>query len=47
LPVQQKFFETSGDYLIAHYMGVKVNRNLPNSDFQLGAPNNAKRVKMN
>ena len=29
LPTQQKFFEGGGDYLIATYSGVKVNRVLP------------------
>ena len=47
LPAQQKFFETGGDYLIATYSGVKVNRLLPGSTFELNAPDNAKRVKMN
>jgi outer membrane lipoprotein-sorting protein len=47
LPTQQKFFEAGGDYLIATYSGVKVNRLLPASTFELDAPNNAKRVKMN
>jgi outer membrane lipoprotein-sorting protein len=47
LPAQQKFFESGGDYTIAHYSGVKVNRVLPGSDFELNAPSSAKRVKMN
>jgi outer membrane lipoprotein-sorting protein len=47
LPAQQKFFEPGGDYLIATYSGVKVNRILPGSDFELNAPGNAKWVKMN
>jgi outer membrane lipoprotein-sorting protein len=47
LPAQQKFFESGGDYLIAHYSGVKVNRDLANSKFELNAPSDAKRVKMN
>src|SRR5579862_3038235 len=47
LPTQQKFFQTGGDYLIAHYSGVKVNRMLPGTMFELNAPENAKRVKMN
>ena len=47
LPAQQKFFQTGGDYLIAHYSGVKVNRVLPGSDFELAAAGGAKRVKMN
>jgi outer membrane lipoprotein-sorting protein len=47
LPAQQKFFESGGDYLIAHYSGVKVNRVLPGSDFELNAASGAKYVKMN
>jgi outer membrane lipoprotein-sorting protein len=47
LPVQQKFFESDGDYLIAHYTGVKVNRALPGSAFDLKPAPGAKRVKMN
>lgn len=47
LPAQQKFLESGGDYLIARYSGVKVNRILPASTFDLNAPSSAKRVKMN
>ena len=47
LPAQQEFFQPGGDYLIAHYSGVKVNRILPGSTFELNAPANAKHVKMN
>jgi outer membrane lipoprotein-sorting protein len=47
IPTQQKFFETGGDYLLAIYSGVKVNRLLPGSTFEMNAPENAKRVKMN
>jgi len=47
LPAQQKFYEPGGDYLIASYTGVKVNRALPSSAFSLNAPADAKRVKMN
>ena len=47
LPVQQKFFESTGDYLIAHYTGVKVNLFLPGSAFELQPASDAKRVKMN
>jgi len=46
LPVQQQFFEPGGDYLIAHYTAVKVNRKLPPSTFEIRAKD-AKRVKMN
>ena len=47
LPSRQEFFESGGDYLIATYSGVKVNWPLPGSTFELNAPENAKRVKMN
>ena len=47
LPTQQKFFENGGDYTIAHYSGVKVNRVLSNSTFELNAAPGAKHVKMN
>lgn len=46
LPAQQQFFEPSGDYLIAHYSAVKVNRPLEGSDFSIDAPG-AQRVKKN
>ena len=46
LPVQQKFFEPSGDYLLAHYTAVKVNRQIPSSTFTIPGSQNAKRVKM-
>ena len=46
LPVQQKFFEAGGDYSVARYSSVRVNRNLPSSAFQLHAAKDAKRVKM-
>jgi outer membrane lipoprotein-sorting protein len=44
LPAQQKFFQPGGDYLIARYKNVKVNRNLPSSTFEINAPG-AARVK--
>lgn len=46
LPVQQKFLQPGGDYFIARYTNVKVNRAIPSSAFQISAPD-AKRVKMN
>jgi outer membrane lipoprotein-sorting protein len=46
LPIQQKFFEADGDYLMTRYSEVKVNRELPASTFQIPAPSGAKRVKM-
>ncbi len=47
LPVQQKFFEPGGDYLIDRYRGVKVNRGLPPSTFEIVPAPGAKRVRMN
>ena len=47
LPVQQKFFQPGGDYLVARYSGTKVNRDLPASTFQIDAAPGAKRVIMN
>jgi outer membrane lipoprotein-sorting protein len=47
LPAQQKFFEPSGDYLVARYRGIEVNRGLSSSIFHIEAPGNAKRVPMN
>jgi outer membrane lipoprotein-sorting protein len=47
LPVQQEFFEPDGDYLIARYTTVKVNRAISSSTFEIHPANGAKRVKMN
>jgi len=47
LPVQQKFFQPGGDYFVARYTAVRVNRQLPSSTFQIPGANDAKRVKMN
>jgi hypothetical protein len=47
LPVQQKFFQPGGDYFVARYTAVKVNRQLPHSTFEISAAKGAKRVKMN
>jgi outer membrane lipoprotein-sorting protein len=46
LPVQQKFFEPGGDYLVTRYTGVKVNRQLPSSTFEIPTAKGAKHVKM-
>lgn len=46
LPIQQKFFEPSGDYLVTRYSSVRVNRSIPSSTFRLHAPKDAKRIKM-
>jgi len=34
-PLQQKFFEPSGDYLIARYADLKVNESIPSKNFRL------------
>src|ERR1035437_3308886 len=47
LPIQQKFYESGGDYLIARYSGMKVDRGLPGSAFDLQPAPGAKHVKMN
>ncbi len=47
LPTQQKFIQPGGDYLLARYTSVKMNRPLANSIFELDAPSDAKIVKMN
>jgi outer membrane lipoprotein-sorting protein len=47
LPVQQKFYQPGGDYFIARYTAVKVNRQLPSSTFRIPGAKDAKRVKMN
>lgn len=46
LPVQQKFFEPSNDYLITRYTAVKVNRALPASTFRIKPEPGVKRVRM-
>jgi outer membrane lipoprotein-sorting protein len=46
LPVQQKFTEAGGDYLLTRYTAVKVNRELPPSQFEIKAQG-AKRVRPN
>ncbi|MDR3677404.1 MAG: outer membrane lipoprotein-sorting protein [Acidobacteriota bacterium] len=47
LPVQQKFYEAGGDYLIARYSKVGRDLQLPASIFNLNAPSSAKHVQMN
>lgn len=47
LPIQQKFFEPSGDNLVARYRDIKVNRALPASAFSIRPATSAERVKMN
>ncbi len=47
LPVQQEFFEASGDYMIAQYSHVRVNVPLASSVFKIRAKRGAERMKMN
>jgi outer membrane lipoprotein-sorting protein len=46
MPIQQQFFEASGDYLIARYSNLKLNPHISPSMFKIKAPG-AQRVKMN
>lgn len=46
LPVQQRFHEPNGDYVLAKYTSVKVNRYLPSSKFRINANGNVTRLKM-
>jgi len=45
LPVQQKFIEPSGDYLLTRYTQVTVDRELSSSTFEIQAADGVKRVK--
>jgi len=45
LPVQQKFFQPGGDYRVALYSAVRVNRHLASDTFEIHAPG-AKKVKI-
>jgi outer membrane lipoprotein-sorting protein len=47
LAVQQEFFKSGGDYLIARYTTVKVNREIPSNTFELHPAKGVTRVKMN
>ena len=46
LPVQQQFNEPNGDYVLARYRSVKVNRYLPGSKFRIIANGDVTRLKM-
>lgn len=45
VPVQQKFFEVGGDYLLTRYTDIKVNVPIPDSKQRLSAPRGTKRIK--
>jgi outer membrane lipoprotein-sorting protein len=46
LPVQQKVYQPNGNYLLAKYTKVKVNRELPSSTFEIPYEKGVERVKM-
>jgi outer membrane lipoprotein-sorting protein len=43
-PVQQKLYQTGGDYMLITYSDVVINPNLPDSAFKLNVPKGVKRV---
>src|SRR5262245_4749509 len=43
-PVQQKFYQTGGDYMLFTYSDVAINPSLPDSAFKLNLPKGVKRV---
>ncbi len=47
LPVQQKFLQPGGDYFVARYTSVRVNRPISSASFNIPAPKDVTRVKMN
>lgn len=42
-PVQQKFYQPGGDYYLFTYSDIKLNQNLPEDEFHLKIPANARR----
>ena len=44
-PVQQKFWEPSGDYLLARYSGLKLNTKIPDRNFKLPLRGKVKTVR--
>lgn len=46
-PVQQKFYEPSGDYNVLTYSDMKINPNLPDSSFTLKLPKSVKKEILN
>ncbi len=44
-PVQQKFFEPGGDYVIARYSNLKLNAKIPDKSFQLPLRGKVKTVR--
>jgi outer membrane lipoprotein-sorting protein len=46
-PLQQKFYEPSGDYNVFTYSDMKINPNLPDAAFRLKLPSNVKTEILN
>ena len=44
-PVQQKFWEPSGDYMLARYRDLKLNENIPDRNFRLPLRGKVKTVR--
>jgi outer membrane lipoprotein-sorting protein len=44
-PVQQKFWEPSGDYMLARYSDLKLNQNIPDRTFRLPLRGKVKTVR--
>ena len=44
-PVQQKFWEPSGDYMLARYTALKLNGNIPDRNFRLPLRGKVKTVR--
>lgn len=44
-PVQQKFWELSGDYMLARYSGLKLNGDIPDRNFRLPLRGKVKTVR--
>jgi outer membrane lipoprotein-sorting protein len=43
--LKQQFFEPSGDYRLAHYTNMKLNKNIPDEVFHLNTNENTKTIK--
>jgi len=42
-PIQQKFYQPAGDYMVFTYSGIKINPDLADSALKLHLPKNVKR----
>jgi outer membrane lipoprotein-sorting protein len=43
-PVQEKFYQSGGDYMLVTYSNIVINPSLPDSAFKLNVPKGVKRV---